>query len=367
MKEKNILIITDNKGKLFNKYIGKKEEHKRGPVDIEKIEKNFREYGYKIIVASLGELDLKRNYKDYFVLYTSSEARGGFYKEYIEDVLLRLNKDGAVLIPSFYFFRAHHNKIFQEMLRKQFGNSQLCTPDSFTIGDYEDAKSISNKLNYPIVVKMARGSGSSGVVLVKNSKQFQKDVYNMMKIEYKDFHDAKGFLIRNNYFIWICKEFVKKLLGMKKTNRQSNIIASNPIIVQEYIANLKGDYKVLFFSGHYYVLYRKNRDDDFRASGSGKFIFPSNLEDIDEILNYAEMVAEEINMPCISMDIAQNEDGCFLIEYQCVYFGNYTMQFAEWYFERENEEWIKKNSGDCIEDEYCRAIDEYIKNYKEDN
>lgn len=364
MEEKKLLIITDNNGKMFNKYIGKKEEHRRGPVDLVKITKYFEKCEYNVAIVSLSEVDLSRNYKGYFVIYTSSEARGGFYKEYIEDVLLRLEKDGAVLIPSFYYFRAHHNKVFQEMLRKQFQNQMLRKPNSYTIGDYGEVKSVINKLSYPTVVKLAKGSGSSGVVLVKDSKQLCETAKEMMKIRYRDFHDAKAFLFKNNYFVWTCKEFLKRMLGKEKTNRQSDIVESNPIIIQEYIKNLKGDYKVLFFGGHYYVLYRENRDNDFRASGSGKFIFPSNLSDIAEILNYAEMVTREINMPCISMDIASNEEGCLLIEFQCVYFGNYTMQFAEWYFERDNNEWVSKRSDSCIEDEYCRAIVGYIQNYK---
>jgi len=44
-------------------------------------------------------------------------------------------------------------------------------------------------------------------------------------------------------------------------------------IVQEFIPDLSNDWKVLVFWDKYYVLRRKNRPNDFRASGSGLFSF----------------------------------------------------------------------------------------------
>ena len=41
------------------------------------------------------------------------------------------------------------------------------------------------------------------------------------------------------------------------------------IVVQEFIPGLKNDYKVLIFGSKYYVLYRRVREGDFRASGQG--------------------------------------------------------------------------------------------------
>ena len=136
----------------------------------------------------------------------------------------------------------------------------------------------------------------------------------------------------------------------------------NKIIIQDYIEELTGDYKVLYYFGKYYVLKRLNRDGDFRASGSGKFSFPSDVEDVRNVLDYAKRVADEFNTPMISIDIAQNKKGCYLIEFQFICFGPYTIQYSDWYFEYDNNcnEWKKVDGKSDIENEIGRSLREYI-------
>lgn len=357
-----ILIITDNKGKLFNKYIGSASEHKRSGVDVKLIIKTFEQWGYCVIVKRISDVDFSLNYKGVYVLYTSSEARGGIYKEYIENVLLYMKKDGAHLIPSIYFFRAHHNKSFQEMMRKRFSNEVLRYPNSIVIDEYDSIYSYIKAVKYPVILKMSRGSGSEGVVKVDDEKQLLAYAQKMMKAHYRDYHDPRRFQASNIKVVWRLKEGLKRIFGLPATSLQRDTVFCNTLIIQEFIENLSGDYKILFFGNHYYALYRENRKNDFRASGSGRFVFPTAVEEIADILDFAEKVALEIGMPCISMDIARSNNGCVLIEYQCVYFGNYTMQYSEWYYMRDKDEWKQCKAVYGLEEEYCRAIHQYIEN-----
>ena len=132
------------------------------------------------------------------------------------------------------------------------------------------------------------------------------------------------------------------------------------------ITGLNCDYKVLFYSGKYYVLKRKNREDDFRASGSHKFIFPQEINEILPLLNFAKIATDEIEMPMQSLDICMNDNGeCFLIEFQCVNFGPYTLQKSDRYFICDNEgNWQMVMSKSYLEKEYARSIIEYLK-YRE--
>lgn len=356
----DILIITDNSGKLFNKYVGPGEEHKREGVNINLIKRLFEEYGHCVKVIRVSEMDFSLDYKGHYVLYTSSEARGGVYKDYIENILLYLEKSGAYLIPSIYYFRAHHNKSFQEMMRKRFSETDLKCPRSIIIDDFDSLYDHLNSINYPVVLKMSKGSGSEGVVKVAGKKELLSYAKKMMLIRYRDYHDIKRFWTNSIKVVWLLKEGIKKILGLPTTFLQKDTIYCNSIIIQDFIKNLSGDYKILFFENHYYVLYRENRKDDFRASGSGRFIFPESVEEIEDILDFAEKATAEIAMPCISMDIARSEEGCVLIEYQCVYFGNYTMQYSKWYYARERGIWKQHEAEYEIEEEYCRAVHQYI-------
>ena len=71
---------------------------------------------------------------------------------------------------------------------------------------------------------------------------------------------------------------------------------STSLIIQTFIPGLQGDYKVLFFGDKYYMMYRKNREHDFRASGSGNF-FPVPENDHEGLLNFARRVSKEIRLP----------------------------------------------------------------------
>lgn len=356
----DILIITDNNGKLFYKYTGSKGEHRRDGANLALIKALLEQYGHSVEIMRISDIDFSLDYKGKHILYTSSETRGGLYKEYIEDVLMYMEKEGADLIPSIYHFRAHHNKGFQEMIRKKFVEKKLRSPHSIVIDTYESIYNFLSVIHYPVVLKMSKGSGSDGVVKVNDEKELLTYSKKMMTVCYRDYHDPRWFGLCNLKAVWKVKESVKKIIGRPATALQKDTVFCNTLIIQDFIKDLSGDYKVLFFGNHYYVLYRENRERDFRASGSGRFIFPESVEMIKDILDLAEMTAKELGMPCISMDIARGEKGCVLIEYQCVYFGNYTMQFAEWFYVRERGEWRQCEAEYEIEEEYCRAVHWYI-------
>src|SRR5690606_8893478 len=57
-----------------------------------------------------------------------------------------------------------------------------------------------------------------------------------------------------------------------------------PYVQQQFVPNLKCDYKALVFMDKVFLLKRGTRKDDFRASGSGIFSFP---EPSVELLNFA--------------------------------------------------------------------------------
>ena len=67
----------------------------------------------------------KMNFKDQYVLYTSSEDIGGLYKNYIEDIIYGLHLQGTKLIPDYKYLKAHNNKVFMEILRDLTINDKL--------------------------------------------------------------------------------------------------------------------------------------------------------------------------------------------------------------------------------------------------
>lgn len=330
-------------------------------MDINVLKECFENDGYYVNMSSFSELDLTRNLSGWFVIYASSEQRGLFYKDYIEDVLLSIKQSGGILLPDFKYFRAHHNKSFAEMLRLSFKKDELKTISSKSFGSYYELRTMNYEINYPVVIKTSAGSGSNGVKLANNYNELIKISKNMNKITYFDFWYK--FIMFNSVMMKL--KVVKALLTRRPVHSYYySPLYSNKFIIQKYIKDLKGDFKVLVFFDKYFILNRGNRDNGFTASGSGKFVFPTETDEIKDILDLAKLTHEELNTPISSIDIARNGDGCHLIEFQCLFFGPYTLQFSPCYFIKENNEWIKISKEANLEKEYCRAISMYINSYK---
>jgi hypothetical protein len=78
------------------------------------------------------------------------------------------------------------------------------------------------------------------------------------------------------------------------------------------IPGLENDWKILCFGDKFFVLRRANRDNDFRASGSGKFVFRRDLP--KGMLEFALKVYLHLEVPNLSVDIAFNGEfyGCLI-------------------------------------------------------
>ena len=175
---KRVFILLDYRDQFYfsTRYRG-------ACVDIEKLKKYFKNNDYELIVKHFSEIDFrKENYKDEWVLYQSSEDPNLFYKDYIEDVLTALCLQGAKLIPDFRYFRAHHNKVFMELLRDILPIDGIKNIASKGFGTYEEyAKSDFPALPDTYILKPGVGTRSSGIKLLTNSKDKRKYPYNISR------------------------------------------------------------------------------------------------------------------------------------------------------------------------------------------
>lgn len=353
---KKILILHDYRKFFATKFMGTVEKHTGTTMSVDTLKSLFEKQGFFVEVSEVSRLDYSKDYSNYYVVFPSSEDNGLFYKEYIEDVLCFLKRGGANLIPEFEYFRAHSNKSFQEMLRQQFSDESLKIPSARAIGHLHELEDCLPAVKYPAVVKVANGAGSKGVVLVKDETELKATAKKLMKHTYRDF--AATPTVRLGVFI---KRALRILLN-KRVGNETLLKRhyTNKIIIEEFIPGLSGDNKVLVFGGKYFVLSRGNRDNDFRASGSGKFKYSSDIEDLTPVLNLAEKAAKEMGMPVMSLDIGKNSQGVYLLEYQCLYFGPYTLQYAPHCFVQTENGWALEEGSFDLEEEYVRSISQHI-------
>jgi len=339
---RNILLITDYRNQFYESV----RSH-GASLDLARMGKYFSNMGYHLDVVHFHDVDLRNgDYAGCPILYQSSEDRGLLYKDYIEDILLGLTLRGARLIPDFTKFRAHHNKVFMEILRDISDCAAVKGISSRYYGSLEEFVGDAQKQPEQLVMKPASGARSSGVRLVEGRKAQLRYARRLSS----SFHPIDYAKVVGNSIIR--KDYPKKSVHRRK------------FIAQEYLPGLTGDYKVLVYGDKYYLLQRLNRENDFRASGSGRFSFPGSPP--EGILDFAANVFNSFAVPFISMDIAEHEGHYVLIEFQFLSFGNYTLERSSFYFTNTDKSgWAKIEETPDLEREFAASIVRYLDLYPE--
>jgi glutathione synthase/RimK-type ligase-like ATP-grasp enzyme len=348
---KEFIILTDEESEFL---ISKADFKNFTSMDIDKIKTYFLAKNYNVKVCKFSELDLSKDYLGRYILYQTSEASGSFYKRYIEDLIYFLEKQGAIVMPKHELLKAHHDKIFMELIKSKFVDTSLKTLKSMCYGSWVDAQNYN--YHFPVVIKQASSSGGAGVFLAKNRKEY-------IKLTKK----AGNILIAPsvldlfiNYIKIAVKKLIKYFLPSKSKYVQYNTApVSTSLIVQNFIEGLNGDYKVLIFGRKYYSIYRKNRDNDFRASGSGKFFeVPEKVH--EGLFNFAKKITTEIDFPIFGIDIGFDGKEYHLVEFQMIHLGPSALQRSKFWHEYHDDKWIRYEGVSDLEQEFSRAIDDYI-------
>lgn len=288
---------------------------------------------FAITISSIDKIeDLDFQAND-VVIYTSSENE--IIRSYLKNKLYYL-KDKVTLIPRYELLMAHEDKGFQEILKKERRLGNLEGNYIFDIDNH--------KMDYPKVLKTSQGAGSSGVFLVKDQEDLQK--------------------IKDGYFSNSIKENIIAAQRKLKLSESEYQIYSyrkkkfNLFVEQEFIPNLQFDFKILIFGDRYFVLKRKVRKNDFRASGSGDFQF--DAEPPHDVFDFAKKISQTLNNPYFSLDIVQSDRGCHLIEFQCTNFGPIALLNAPNRFVMNNGEWVKETNCKNLEANYAYALNHYM-------
>jgi len=346
-----LILLTDEDSEFL---IAKSDLMHFTSMNVDRIKSFFLSQNYSVDIYKFSALDLNRNFKGVFILYQTSEAPGSFYKRYIEDLVYFLEKQGAIVLPNHELLKAHHNKIFMELLRMKFTDNCLKTISSHCYGSWIDAMNYDSE--FPVVIKQSSSSGGAGVFLAKN-----KDEYN------KYIKKAGQILISSSYsdfFSSISKKVVKKTIKYF-TPEKSRYLSYNTtpvstsLVIQSFIKGLSGDFKVLIFGKKYYSMYRKNREHDFRASGSGQF-FPVQDDMHEGLLTFARRIKAEIDFPIFGLDVGFDGKNYHLFEFQVIHLGTSALHRSKFWHEYRDGNWIKFEGQSNLEEEFSRSVNDYI-------
>lgn len=196
-------------------------------------------------------------------------------------------------------------KIAQHFL---FEESNLPCIKSYLFFNYPDSMVwILNNKRYPIVYKLSTGAGSANILLINSRKEAQKTAFKMFfegvyPYSFNEFKRKINILARlrntSKYF----------LDGMPSLNNTYFTIERGYLYFQMFLPNNFFDTRITVIGNRAFGFRRYNRDNDFRASGSGKIDYtPENID--KRCVEIAFRFSKDHSFKCMAYDFLINEEG----------------------------------------------------------
>ena len=334
----DIQLLVDYKG-----FFGTKHDSVpyRSGLDRSRLEAHFRARGVRACFVDFCDVNPSDPvHRGQVFLYSSSEDHGLHYRSFIEDIVLGLEACGARLVPPFEFLRAHHNKVFMEILRERYLGNEAGTLKSHAFGALEELEQRADTIALPAVVKPASGSMSAGVRLCR----------------------TRAELLKAASAASVCREWGADAWDLGRSFRRKGYrresLHRRKFVVQSYLPALDHDWKVLAYGRKYYALRRRIRAHDFRASGSGHFDFQPDLP--AGLLDFAARVHRRLNVPHLSLDIGAQGSRFHLFEFQALHFGTLTIERSPFHFVATGESWNRVDEASELEEEFARSVMEHL-------
>jgi hypothetical protein len=334
----DISLLVDYKGHFGTKHGAIPY---RSGLDREKLAHHFQDRGYGARFLNFCDVDFgSADLRNRCFLYTSAEDHELHYRSFIEDIVLGLEIVGARTVPAFKFLRAHHNKVFMEILREQLLQDEARSLTSRFFGTREEFAGRVGAVELPSVVKPASGSMSVGVRLCRSPEDLAQAASAVSSSRHWP-TDAWDF-----GRMWKRKGYVRESRHRRK------------FVVQPFLPGLGNDWKILIYGKKYYVLMRRTRQDDFRASGSGRFEFIKEIP--AGLLDFASSVFSRLGVPHLSMDVGVSGNRFHMFEFQAVHFGTTTIEESPFYFSRSGQEWTRVDGPSEVEEEFVRSVVDFL-------
>lgn len=237
----------------------------------------------------------------------------------IEEALMKIylleNKLDKICFPHYKDMWFYENKIKVHYL---LALNEFPTPDTFISFSRKEAIDFAKICNYPLVSKVCTSSGSAGVELIENKKQ--------------------------------ALSYISKVFGEGRETYWNFRRQKDYVFFQEFIKNAQYDLRVIIVGDLYFGYYRYPKNNDFRASGSGKIGWK---EIPKKALNLAKKVKESLKTTMLAVDMIPDGRKSFKIIEASIFFrvddgielaidgvsGHYIQDNGEFIF-REGQYWI---------------------------
>lgn len=228
--------------------------------------------------------------------------------------------------------------------------------DTHIFWNYYEALNFIEQCNYPKIFKLSTGAGSANVVKLSNYNQ-AKEKLDLM------FGNGIGSYSMNEFSIIKHKISLRKriknaingFLNKEKTVIGNYDIQKNYFYIQEYLEENHFDIRIVVVDDKIMGFIRYNRDNDFRASGSGLIDY-----DISKIPEDALIIARDLSKKAGFQSMAYDflmKNGEPVINELSYCFMNTALQKCKGYWDF-NLKWHHENNIDIEEFQVIEILKE---------
>ena len=229
--------------------------------------------------------------------------------QFAKSLLISLENSGKKVFPNISTCWHFDDKISQKYLLEAIGAPIVPTYVFYT---KKEAIAWINKISFPKVFKLKGGAGASNVQLVKTKKVALKLInkcfgrgFSQIRFfdEIKEFYGKKGLSL----------DFIKVVLYMLLGKDVRDFVRyrgneKGYVYFQEFIPNNEYDIRVCVIGNKAFALKRNNRENDFRASGSGNIIYDKSQID-ERCVDISFSVNRFLKMQSVAFDFVFDEQG----------------------------------------------------------
>jgi len=214
--------------------------------------------------------------------------------------------------PDYYTFWSYENKIKEYYLLKSTGFPVV---ETRVFWNHVNAYRYLQETDFPIVIKMYKGAGSSNVVKIENIKDGKRIIDRVFGVGVK-FGKLPG---KSNLFSFskiglsaFIRNKLRSILIDFKFIDQSNPysewqIQKDAILFQKFLPDNKFDTRVTVIGKRAFAFRRFVRTNDFRASGSG--LLDINPGEIDmRCISTAFVISGKLNFETMAYDFIYDEN-----------------------------------------------------------
>lgn len=211
-------------------------------------------------------------------------------KRIAKSILSAAEKSGLKIYPNMNTCNTFDDKIAQKYLLEAIGAPMA---PYHVFYNKKDAINFLKNCSYPIVFKLAGGAASTGVSLIHNFEEGHK-ACNRRFCSHISLRDIFGN-----------KKNVKEMLRylIKADNERFMGMDKGYVLFQEFLPDNQYDIRVTIIGEKAVIFKRYVRDNDFRASGSGKIDYNVSEED-KQAVPIGFKMARCLNTQTLALDFA---------------------------------------------------------------